>query len=104
MAGGPGYASKPRPALIVQSDSYATDLSITTCGFTREVAERDFSRPLVEPSPVERLARTEQRDGRQGSRASAAATSGSGSARSPRISPESTAPCWSSSVLIAGPA
>ena len=50
VAGGPGYAGKPRPALIVQSDLYRTEHSVTVCGFTTEPALSPFSRPLIEPS------------------------------------------------------
>lgn len=34
QAGGPGYAGKPRPALIVQADLLAGTDSIVTCLFT----------------------------------------------------------------------
>jgi mRNA interferase MazF len=34
QAGGPGYAGKPRPALIVQSDLLADTDSVITCLFT----------------------------------------------------------------------
>jgi hypothetical protein len=31
MAGGPGYASKPGPALIIQDDGFSETHSITVC-------------------------------------------------------------------------
>ena len=34
QAGGPGYAGKPRPALIIQSDLLAETESVVTCLFT----------------------------------------------------------------------
>ena len=34
QAGGPGYAGKPRPALIVQSDLLTETESVVTCLFT----------------------------------------------------------------------
>ena len=34
QAGGPGYAGKPRPALIVQSDLLDATASVVTCLFT----------------------------------------------------------------------
>ncbi|MFM5895713.1 MAG: type II toxin-antitoxin system PemK/MazF family toxin [Novosphingobium sp.] len=51
VSGAPGYGSKPRPALILQSDVLADTESVITCGFTAQPdAERHF-RPLVEASP-----------------------------------------------------
>ena len=37
QSGGPGYAGKPRPALIIQSDLLAGTNSIVTCPFTTEI-------------------------------------------------------------------
>ena len=51
VSGGPGYAGKPRPALIVQDDLFPTAQSATICGFTTELTESPFVRPLIEPSP-----------------------------------------------------
>ena len=31
MAGGPGYASKPQPVLIVQDDAFVARDSVTVC-------------------------------------------------------------------------
>ena len=50
VSGGPGYADKPRPALIVQGNLYALDQSATICGFTTDPTEARFSRPLIEPT------------------------------------------------------
>ena len=36
QAGGPGYAGKPRPALIVQSDLLTETDSVVTCLFTTQ--------------------------------------------------------------------
>ncbi len=51
MAGGPGYASKPRPAVILQDDGFSETLSITVCPITSEPTEAPILRILVEPTP-----------------------------------------------------
>ncbi len=50
LSGGPGYAGKPRPALIVQSDLLLDSPSLLTCGFTSRASEDVPLRPLIEPS------------------------------------------------------
>ncbi|GGF45502.1 mRNA interferase PemK [Azorhizobium oxalatiphilum] len=49
VAGGTDYAGKPRPAVIVQDDSFSIN-SITVCIFTSTAIEAPLLRPLVEPS------------------------------------------------------
>lgn len=44
QAGGPGYAGKPRPALIVQSDLLSQTGSLVTCLFTTHDANAIPSR------------------------------------------------------------
>ncbi len=39
MAGGPGYASNPRPVLIVQDDAFAARNSVTECLITSAAAD-----------------------------------------------------------------
>ncbi len=39
MAGGPGYASKLRPVLIVQDDAFAAPNSVTVCPITSDAAD-----------------------------------------------------------------
>lgn len=51
MAGGPGYASKPRPALIIQDDAFSETLSIAVCPLTSETVEAPILRLLVKPTP-----------------------------------------------------
>ena len=46
VAGGPGFAGKPRPALIVQSDLTLETPSVLTCGFTTQASEDVPLRPL----------------------------------------------------------
>ncbi|MGH6787196.1 MAG: type II toxin-antitoxin system PemK/MazF family toxin [Novosphingobium sp.] len=57
LSGGPGFASKPRPALIVQSDLAADTPSVLTCGFTTQASDDVPLRPLVLPSAENGLAR-----------------------------------------------
>jgi mRNA interferase MazF len=51
LAGGPGYASKPRPAVIIEDDGYKETLSIAVCPLTSQPIEAPMLRILVEPSP-----------------------------------------------------
>jgi mRNA interferase MazF len=50
MAGGAAYAGKPRPAVIVQDDSFDATASITVCAFTTDPTEADLFRIPIEPS------------------------------------------------------
>ena len=58
MAGGPGYASKPRPAAIIQDDGFSETLSIAVCPLTSESVEAPILRLLVEPTPENGLHNT----------------------------------------------
>lgn len=49
-AGGPGYAGKPRPVLILQDHRISDLASITTCGLTSDRADADDLRPFIAPS------------------------------------------------------
>lgn len=49
QSGGPSYAGKPRPALILQSDLLADTESVITCGLTTHRNPVLRSRPPVEP-------------------------------------------------------
>lgn len=51
VAGGSGYASKPRPAVIVQDDRFSATDSIAICGFTSDPTEAPLIRLEVEPGP-----------------------------------------------------
>ncbi len=51
LSGGPGYAGKPRPTLIVQSDLAIGTPSVLTCGFTTQTSDDVPLRPLFLPSP-----------------------------------------------------
>ena len=50
VAGGPEYAGKPRPAVIVQDDSFDATRSVTTCAFTTDPTEAPLFRILIEPT------------------------------------------------------
>jgi mRNA interferase MazF len=47
---GTGYAGKPRPAVIVQSDAFDATASITVCPVTSERPDAAFARIKVEPN------------------------------------------------------
>jgi mRNA interferase MazF len=50
VAGGIGYAGKPRPVVIVQDDSFDGTDSITVCTFTTDETEAPLFRLPVEPN------------------------------------------------------
>ena len=50
VAGGKDYAGKPRPAAIVQDDSFDATDSITICPFTTDKTEAPLFRLPVEPN------------------------------------------------------
>jgi mRNA interferase MazF len=49
VAGGRDYAGKPRPAVIVQDDSFDATDSITICAFTTDATDAPLFRLPVEP-------------------------------------------------------
>jgi mRNA interferase MazF len=50
IAGGKDYAGKPRPAVIVQDDSFDGTDSVTICAFTTDETEAPLFRLAVEPN------------------------------------------------------
>jgi mRNA interferase MazF len=50
VAGGPDYAGKPRPAVILQDDLFDATASVTLCPFTTHEADAPLLRLPVEPS------------------------------------------------------
>lgn len=50
VAGAGGYAGKPRPAVILQDDSFDATDSVTICAFTTDPTEAPLFRLIVEPS------------------------------------------------------
>jgi mRNA interferase MazF len=50
VAGAPGYAGKPRPAVIVQDDRFGDTQSVTICAVTTVTLEAPLLRVSLEPS------------------------------------------------------
>ena len=50
VSGGADYTGKPRPAVIVQDDSFDATDSITVCAFTTDPRDAPLFRLPVEPS------------------------------------------------------
>jgi mRNA interferase MazF len=50
MAGGSGYAGKPRPVLVVQDDAFAERDSVTVCLITTDPVDLPVFRIPVEPT------------------------------------------------------
>jgi mRNA interferase MazF len=50
VAGGPDYAGKPRPAVILQDDAFDGTASVTLCPFTTLLVDAPLIRLPVEPS------------------------------------------------------
>lgn len=55
VAGGGDYAGKPRPALIIQDDSFAHTQSVTVCLFTTDATDAPLMRIVVAPDPANGL-------------------------------------------------
>jgi mRNA interferase MazF len=55
VAGGPDYAGKPRPAVIVQDDAFEATRSVTVCPITGHDIDAPTIRPVVEPSDANGL-------------------------------------------------
>ncbi len=49
-AGGKDYASKPRPVVVVQDDSFDATDSITICAFTTDETDAPLFRLSVQPN------------------------------------------------------
>lgn len=49
-SGGPAYAGKSRPVVIVQDDRFDATLTVTICGFTTDPTDAPLFRIAVEPS------------------------------------------------------
>ncbi len=50
IAGGGDYTGKPRPAVIVQDDSFDATASVTICAFTTDPTDAPLFRIPIEPS------------------------------------------------------
>jgi mRNA interferase MazF len=51
IATGSGFGSKPRPAIVIQSDAFADLGSVTVCLLTSQEISADLLRPQIRPSP-----------------------------------------------------
>ena len=50
-SGGPDYAGKPRPVVVLQDDRFEHTASITVCLLTTNPADAPLLRPSVAPTP-----------------------------------------------------
>jgi mRNA interferase MazF len=50
VAGGPDYAGKPRPVVVIQDDRFDATASITICAFSTTTADAPLIRLPVAPS------------------------------------------------------
>jgi mRNA interferase MazF len=50
VAGGPDYAGKPRPAVVLQDDAFSATGSVTICPFTTHLVDAPLMRLAIEPS------------------------------------------------------
>lgn len=50
VSGGGSYTGKPRPAVIIQEDSFDATASVTLCAFTTDTTDAPLFRLLIEPS------------------------------------------------------
>jgi mRNA interferase MazF len=55
VAGGKGYAGKPRPAVILQDDRFDATSSVTVCALTTDPTDAPLFRLPVAPSDVNGL-------------------------------------------------
>lgn len=57
VSGGPDYAGKPRPAVILQDDRFDTD-SVTLCPFTTDPTDAPLFRLVIQATPATGLTAT----------------------------------------------
>ena len=50
VAGGPDYAGKPRPVVVLQDDAFDATASVTICPFTSHSVEAPLVRLSIDPS------------------------------------------------------
>ena len=55
VAGSPGYAGKPRPAIVLQDNRFDATESITICPFTGDPTAAELFRIPIEPTPINGL-------------------------------------------------
>ncbi|WP_406854554.1 type II toxin-antitoxin system PemK/MazF family toxin [Alsobacter sp. KACC 23698] len=49
VSGGPDYAGKPRPVLVVQADDFDATASLTVCPLTTEMTDASLMRLPIQP-------------------------------------------------------
>jgi mRNA interferase MazF len=54
-SGGPDYAGKPRPFVIVQDERLGIVTSVTVCGFTRDPVQAPMFRVPIMPTDLNQL-------------------------------------------------
>ena len=54
-SGGPDYAGKPRPVVIIQDSRFDATASMTVCALTSLEADAPLARPAVEPTEANGL-------------------------------------------------
>ncbi|MEX1127007.1 MAG: type II toxin-antitoxin system PemK/MazF family toxin [Vicinamibacterales bacterium] len=59
-SGGPDYAGKPRPAVILQDDAFEGTASVTLCPFTTHIVDAPLLRLEIEPTPENGLRQPSQ--------------------------------------------
>jgi mRNA interferase MazF len=55
VAGGSGYAGKPRPVIVLQDNRFDATESITICPFTGDPTDAELFRIPIEPTPTNGL-------------------------------------------------
>lgn len=55
VAGGPDYVGKPRPAVIIQDDTFSDTASVTICALTSTALSASLARIAIEPSQLNGL-------------------------------------------------
>jgi mRNA interferase MazF len=55
VAGGPGHAGKPRPAIVLQDNRFDATESITICPFTGDPTAAELLRIPIGPTPTNGL-------------------------------------------------
>ncbi len=60
VAGGPDYAGKPRPAVILQDDAFRSTASVTVCPFTTYLVEAPLIRLPIMPTKQNGLSSASQ--------------------------------------------
>ena len=60
IAGGPDYAGKPRPAVVLQDDAFDATASVTICPFTTHLIDAPLIRLPIEASEENGLRKPSQ--------------------------------------------